>query len=220
MNRQLGDMERTRLHDEGFEQLMARVRDCRLCPRMLGRARVFGPANGDPRADVLFVAEAPGRYGADRWQIPLYGDQTGRNFESLLEAAGLDRGSIFITNSVLCNPRDHQGRNAPPTTGEVANCSAHLRDTIDIVQPRYVVALGRVALQALQAVARHEMSLARDVGCPRQWYSRWLIALYHPGPRARLHRSAPLQMEDYYRLGELIRRGGDCPTEASGPARP
>ncbi len=220
MSGYIGNMQRMRLYDEAFEQLTERIQSCRLCPRMIGRSRVFGPTNGDPRADVLFVAEAPGRYGAERSQIPLYGDQSGRNFESLLEAAGLERSSIFITNAVLCNPRDDQGRNAPPTPGEIANCSAHLRDTIDIVQPRYVVALGRVALQALQAVARHETCLASDVGCPRPWYGRWLIALYHPSPRARLHRSAPLQLEDYRRLGELVRRGETCTVKIVEPETP
>ena len=191
--------------DEAFKALVARVRACRLCPRMDGRIRVLGYGNGNIHTSVLFVAEAPGRLGADRWEIPLFGDQTGRNFEALLQEAKLDRYAVFITNAVLCNPRDEFDRNATPTRQEVANCSSHLRETIAIIKPRYVVALGQVALQALNLVAPHEVQLSHNVGQLIHWHGRWLVALYHPGPRARVHRPLALQVEDYRRLGLLIR---------------
>ena len=191
--------------NEAFRQLVEQVQACHICPRMEGRTRVFGSANGNIQAQVLFIAEAPGRLGADHWGIPLFADQTGRNFEALLRAASLERSSVFITNAVLCNPRDEHGRNATPTIREVYNCSAHLCATIEIIQPRYVVTLGRIALQALKAVAIHEAVLVRDVGRPLRWNGRWLIPLYHPSPRACIHRSLQLQVEDYRRLGELVR---------------
>lgn len=193
------------MRDEAFQQLVERVQACRVCPRMEGRTRVLGPANGNIHAQVLFVAEAPGRLGADHWGIPLFADQTGRNFEMLLRAALLERGSVFITNAVLCNPRDERGRNARPTIRELQNCSVHLRETIEIIQPRYVVALGQVALQALKAVAMHAVVLMRDVGCSIEWHGRRLIPLYHPGPRACIRRPLEVQVEDYRRLGMLVR---------------
>ncbi len=61
-----------------FDALVARVSSCRCCPRMEGRARVLGQANGPLSARVLFIAEAPGRFGADMSGIPLAGDRTGR----------------------------------------------------------------------------------------------------------------------------------------------
>lgn len=194
------------LQHEAFEQLVERVHTCRVCPRMLeGRTRVFGWANGNIQGSVLFIAEAPGRLGADYWGIPLFGDQTGRNFETLLDAAGLKRDAVFITNAVLCNPRDEDGHNATPTRCEVDNCSVHLRETIEIMQPRYVVTLGRVALQALKAVAMHEVRLAEDVGRPVRWNGCWLVALYHPSSRACIRRPLGIQVEDYRCLGEFVR---------------
>lgn len=192
--------------EEAFRQLVARVQTCRLCPRMEGRARVLGAANGSIGAKVLFVAEAPGRLGADRWHVPLFGDQTGRAFEELLREARLERESVFITNAVLCNPRDGGGRNAPPTLSELSNCSGHLEATIAIVQPQYVIALGAVALRALRHVAAHDLVLSRDVGCPHHWHGRVLVPLYHPGPRARLHRPMQSQIEDFRRLGAIVSR--------------
>src|SRR3712207_6403845 len=99
------------------------VSGCRLCPRMEGRARVLGRKNGGLFARVLFVGEAPGRLGADRTGMPLSGDRSGNTFERLLRAARLTREEVFITNAVLCNPRDEKGRNARPMKSELNNCS-------------------------------------------------------------------------------------------------
>jgi uracil-DNA glycosylase len=188
-----------------FQCLIHHVQSCRLCPRMEGRTRVLGLANGSLNATILFVAEAPGRLGADRSGMPLNGDQTGRNFDLLLQAAEIERSSTFITNAVLCNPRDEQGHNASPTPQEIAHCSNHLQTTITLLQPLYVITLGQIALRALQYVAKHEIALAQHVGCPQQWNGRWLIPFYHPGPRARLHRPFATQLEDFRCLGKFIK---------------
>src|SRR5688572_16878629 len=74
-----------------FLTLVEAAQTCQRCLRMEGRTRAFGPANGPLDARVLFVAEAPGRLGADRTGVPLSGDQTGRNFEALLGGAGIAR---------------------------------------------------------------------------------------------------------------------------------
>jgi uracil-DNA glycosylase family 4 len=191
---------------EAFARLVDEARACRACPRMEGRVRLLGPANGALHPRVCFVAEAPGRRGGDRTAIPLCGDQSGRNFERLLTAAGLDRDAVFITNAVLCNPRDAAGRNAPPSTAEIRNCSGFLAATLDLLQPSYVVALGAVALRALALIEPHGATLAGNVGDLIPWHGRWLIPLYHPGPRAQLHRPFARQAEDFRRLGALLRR--------------
>jgi len=64
-----------------FADLVERVQSCSLCPRMTQRTRVLGPPNGNLDSSVVFIAEAPGRLGADKFGIPLFGDQTGRNFD-------------------------------------------------------------------------------------------------------------------------------------------
>lgn len=188
-----------------FHNLVKQVHNCHRCPRMEGRTRVLSSANGPLHAELLFIAEAPGRLGAERSGVPLTGDQTGRNFDALLNAAGIDRQDIFITNAVLCNPQNDQGHNTHPSQYEISNCSSYLYATIQLLQPRYVVTLGKFALQALQRIEPHTLTLAQHVGMPVVWYNRWLIALYHPGPRARIYRSAALQIEDFQRLGDFIK---------------
>lgn len=191
-----------------FELLVENVQACRQCARMEGRTRVLGPANGSIEAGVLFVAEAPGRLGADRTGIPLSADRTGLNFERLLASAGIDRSGIFVTNAVLCNPRDARGRNAPPALQENRNCAPYLGQTIDIVQPHVVVSLGVAALASLAMLAPHGLRLARDVGTSIEWRGRRLVPLYHPGPRALIHRPLSRQIEDYRRLATVIEQYG------------
>ena len=187
-----------------FDALVATVASCRRCPRMEGRTRVLGPANGPLSARVLFVAEAPGRFGADVVGIPLAGDRTGRAFEQLLTCVGLRRSDIFITNAVLCNPRDDKGRNDRPSRSEVVNCNNHLARLLTILDPMWVVTLGLVALQAAAAIEPHTMCLRHDVGQPIPWFGRTLIPLYHPGPRALIHRPRHLQEGDFRRLSASL----------------
>ncbi len=196
--------DRVSERDAAFPALVARAQACRRCPRMAGRRRVLGPGNGPLDARVLFVAEAPGRFGGDRTAVPLEGDRSGATFAYLLAAAGLDRGALFVTNAVLCNPRDPVGRNARPSPAELRNCSDHLAAQIAVLDPPWVVALGHTALRALALLAPHGVRLAADVGHPRQWYGRHLVPLYHPGPRALIRRPLAVQVEDYRRLAALV----------------
>lgn len=111
---------------------------------------------------------------------------------------------MFVTNAVLCNPRKPDGRNDRPRAAELATCSEHLRATIDLLDPPWVVSLGRAALDALGLIERHDRVLARDVGTPSDWYGRRLMPLYHPGPRALIRRPLAVQAVDYAALAGLL----------------
>lgn len=173
---------------------------------MCGSVRVLSYANGPTTAPLMFVGEAPGRMGADRTAVPFHGDVAGDNFEKLLDLAGLRRASVFVTNAVLCNPRDADGNNSPPTAQEVERCAHHLRAQIEVVQPRLVMTLGAVALDATRLVESHDLSLRDSVRSANKWFGRLLLPLYHPGARAMVHRSFANQTADYYFVGETFRR--------------
>ena len=174
---------------------------------MAGRARVLSAANGSLHARVLFVAEAPGRLGAERTGVPLSADQSGRNFAEFLHSARLHRANVFITNAVLCNPRDRRGVNARPTPRELRSCVSHLADLLSVLDPPLVVTLGRIALEALDLISAHQMVLARDVGTPAPWNGRTVVPLYHPGPRSVARRGRQQHHADYARLGSLVADG-------------
>lgn len=180
-----------------FADFAAAASYCDICPRMDTRARVLSQANGNLDSDIVFVAEAPGRLGADRTLIPLYGDRTGVNFDALLKNVGIPRASVFITNAILCNPRDDNGNNATPTMAEVANCSTLLGMTMNLVRPKVIFTLGRVALEALKFIVPHEYELRNHVGKILPWGpTAKVVPLYHPSPRALIHRKFELQAND------------------------
>jgi len=187
-----------------FKDLVESVQHCDLCSRLCKRTKVLSEANGNIESKVIFVAEAPGRLGADRTGIPLYGDKTGDNFERLLGNIGWKRSQIFITNAVLCNPRKDNGTNGTPTRAEIANCSAYLEMTITLVRPDVIVSLGATALKALDLLSPHGLELRKGVAKLIPWFGAKLFPLYHPGPRAMVHRSLAKQRSDFMRLAKMV----------------
>lgn len=189
-----------------FEMLVENANRCNLCTRMIGRTRVLSEKNGNLDSKYLFIGEAPGRLGADRTGIPFYGDKTGQNFERLLQFAGLTRQQIFITNAVLCNPRDEKGNNSAPNKGEVQNCSLHLSILIDIIEPELIVPLGQCALRSLHIIKAHHIKLRQDIRKPTKWGKHTVVPIYHPGPRTAIYRSIADQKEDFSFLVEILQR--------------
>ncbi len=187
-----------------FVDLVKSAQNCDLCSRLYRRSKVLSEANGSIDSKVLFVAEAPGRLGADRTGVPLHGDRTGDNFESLLGNIGWQRDQVFITNAILCNPRQENGKNGTPTAEEIANCSSYLELIITLIKPDVVVSLGITALKALDIISPHYINLRDDVARPVPWFSAQLFPLYHPGPRAIIHRSLAKQRSDFMRLAKFV----------------
>src|SRR5688572_11640403 len=181
-----------------FGQLVADAAACTLCPSMCGRSAVLSELNGSPEARIMFIGEAPGRKGADRTRIPFSGDQSGANFERFLNSINLTRKQIFITSAALCNPRSESGANRKPSQKELANCSSFLRRTIEAIDPRVIVTLGSVALEALKRIQYHELSLKASASQIHSWNNRVLVPIYHPSPQVLAsHRREAEQLQDY-----------------------
>lgn len=187
-----------------IEDLTAAVQACTACDRVL-HSHVLGPNNGNPEARVMFVGEAPGRLGAGRTGVPFQGDESGRRFEAILLAAGLTRDEVFVTNAILCNPLDAQGRNRRPLTSEIRRCLPFLQAQVLTVNPEVVVALGDVALFALGLLEAHGATLRGDCSRPTAWFGRTLVPLYHPGRQSTLHRADADQRADWAALGDFLR---------------
>lgn len=128
---------------KNFKLLENQAAGCRLCPALADQTAILSSANGNLNAKIVFVAEAPGRFGAGRTGIPLHGDKSGDNFEILLKHIGLTRVEVFVTNVALCNPLEN-GNNRRPKASEIKNCSPFLKETLDLIGPQVVVTLGSV----------------------------------------------------------------------------
>ena len=189
-----------------FAELVEEAASCTRCPAMCGRSAVLSELNGSPEARVLFIGEAPGRKGADRTRVPFSGDQSGANLDRFLTSIDLKREDIFITSAALCNPRTESGANRKPTQKELANCSGFLRRTIELINPRVIVTLGSVALEALKRIQYHELNLKSSAASVHSWQDRVLVPIYHPSPQVLAsHRREQEQLRDYQVVAKAVR---------------
>ncbi|WP_249594320.1 uracil-DNA glycosylase [Peribacillus frigoritolerans] len=187
-----------------FDKLVKLAKDCTFCESMLDKEAVIGYKNGNLNADILFIAEAPGPRGADMTGIPLSGDMTGKNFEEILRSVGLKREDVFITNAVLCCPTGKNGKVRPPKSREIKNCSGYLSLLIELIDPKIIVTLGAVALNALKQIEGHQLTLKKHIATFHHWNGKFIYPLYHPSPLVinRGLRTMEQQKSDYL---ELIR---------------
>ncbi len=166
----------TESSEERLAALHAIIRSCGECRLAETRAHAV-PGDGDPRARVLFIGEAPGAE-EDKQGRPFVG-AAGRLLNELLDAAGLTRESVFITNTVKCRPPG----NAVPGPEETAACGPYLRHQVRLIAPRVVCTLGGAALKVVLGEAT-PVSQVHGTSIPRKHFV--LVPLYHPA--AALHR--------------------------------
>lgn len=127
-----------------WEQLQQRVTACTVCDLHQTRTQtVFGV--GNPDADWMVIGEAPGQQ-EDRRGEPFVG-RAGQLLDQMLLAVGLDRQSVFIANVLKCRPPG----NRDPARNEAAACRHYLERQIELINPRIVLAVGRIAAQLLLA---------------------------------------------------------------------
>lgn len=133
------------------------------------------PGEGNPDAELLLVGEAPGA-SEDEQGRPFVG-RAGKLLDEVLEAAGLAREDVYITNVVKARPP----RNRDPKAGEVAHHLPWLEAELALVQPRLVIPLGRHALAHFSDRAK-----ISDVhGTELTERGRALFPLYHPAAALR-----------------------------------
>ncbi|MGI8668272.1 MAG: uracil-DNA glycosylase [Aridibacter sp.] len=189
-------MEQTK--QKRFETLAGQARKCVICPDLADKIAVLSLMNGNINPKVMFVAEAPGRQGADRTRKPFSGDNSGRNFQMLIDSINLRREDIFITNAVLCSPRKPSGANRRPKKSEMNNCALFLEWTINLINPPIIVTLGTVALEAIKRIEMHDWKIKENVANVIIWNNFRLIPLYHPSPQViASHRNMQQQCLDY-----------------------
>jgi DNA polymerase len=190
-----------------FLKIAEKARNCRACAEMCDKTAVLSELNGHLEPKALFIAEAPGRQGADRTRKPFTGDKSGENFQKLLDSVGLRREEIFITNTVLCSPRSETGANRKPSKKEIKNCADFLEKTLHLINPKIVVTLGSVALEALKTIEYHQIKLRSDAGRIFRWNERFLVPLYHPSPQVvASHRRLNEQLEDFKAVVEALEK--------------
>lgn len=128
-------------HDD-WQALQQRVKHCTACDLHHTRTQtVFGV--GNQQADWLIVGEAPGA-DEDRQGEPFVG-RAGQLLNNMLLAIGLRREQVYIANILKCRPPN----NRDPRPEEVMQCEQYLRRQVELLQPKLILAVGRIAAQNL-----------------------------------------------------------------------
>lgn len=155
---------------QNWDELKAECLSCKKCGLWETRTNVvFGV--GNPKAEVLFIGEGPGEQ-EDLKGEPFVG-RAGKLLDSMLEIIDLDRTKIFIVNMVKCRPP----KNRDPLELEQAACADWLKRQIDLIDPKLIVCLGRIA--AMKFI-RGDFKITKEHG---QWFEqdgRKVMAFYHP----------------------------------------
>ncbi len=158
--------------DLGWDELGARVAACEQCALHKGRTQtVFG--TGNRAAEWLIVGEAPGAE-EDAQGEPFVG-RAGQLLNAMIRAVGAEREQLYIANIVKCRPPSNRN----PRADEAGSCAPFLQRQIELIQPRLILAVGRVAANNLLGNEKTLGSMRGQVyefsptGTP-------LVVTYHP----------------------------------------
>jgi uracil-DNA glycosylase len=170
--------------------------DCTRCKlHKLGRKQiVFGV--GNPKAELMFVGEAPGR-DEDEQGEPFVG-RAGQLLTKIIEAIGLRREDVYIANVIKCRPPENRN----PEPDEVATCEPFLFRQIDAIKPKVIVALGTFAAHA---VLKTDMPISRLRGRTYNYRGAQLIATFHPAYLLRSPERKRDTWEDMKKVRALLR---------------
>jgi len=158
--------------DDQWQPLEAEVAACTRCVLHATRTQtVFGVGRRD--ADLMIIGEAPGA-DEDRQGEPFVG-RAGQLLNAMLKAIGLKREDVYIANILKCRPPN----NRDPRPEEAASCSSYLDRQIGLLEPRVILALGRIAAQWL---LQSESSIGRLRGQVLEYGASRIpiVVTYHP----------------------------------------
>jgi uracil-DNA glycosylase len=206
-----------------LEKLNNEIITCRKCPRLVmwreEMARVkrkaykdqeyWGkpvPGFGDPKARVLVVGLAPGAHGSNRTGRQFTGDASGDFLYPALYKAGfanqpraesrsdgLILKDMYITASGRCAPPDNK-----PSSGELNNCQSYLERELEILQPKVIVCLGRIAFDRIlriYSVRNSKYKFAHGASY-RLDNGRWILCSYHPSQQNTSTKKLTMEMFD------------------------
>ncbi len=195
----LGIKENEGYHDiTTMQDLEENARSCRLCPLRDGcKQVVFGV--GPQNADIMLVGEGPGQ-SEDEIGEPFVG-KAGQLLDRILEAAGITRSKVYITNVVKCRPPG----NRLPNPNEIALCRGYLEAQIRLIKPKLIICLGALATQTV-VDNKAKITIVRG-----KWFTRqgiMIMPTYHPAALLRNESLKRPVWEDFKLIRQEVNQRG------------
>ena len=181
-----------------WEELKAQCAVCTRCGLCQYRKNVvFGI--GQETADIMFIGEGPGQQ-EDLTGIPFVGP-AGKLLDDMLSIIDIDRTNCYIANIVKCRPP----QNRDPQELEQEACIGYLWQQIELVKPKIIVCLGRIAACRL---IRSDFRITREHGSWTERGGLWLTAIYHPSALLRDLNKRPETFDDLLSIRSKARNLG------------
>ena len=178
-----------------LQELRSQVEACTACDLCRTRTNtVFG--TGNEHADIMFVGEAPGR-NEDETGLPFVG-AAGHLLDDYLTAVGLSRDEVFIGNIIKCRPPN----NRDPKPEEEDCCIHFLHSQIELIDPKLIVCLGRIAAKRL---IDPNFQVTKQHGELFRYHGRLIMATFHPAALLRNPGNKAPTFSDFEKIYEIAK---------------
>lgn len=176
---------------ELLEQLAVDIRDADVCPSLREQATQLVLGDGNPDAHIVFIGEAPGKK-EDELGLPFVG-ASGRFLNEMLDAAGLVRDDVYITNIVKYRPPN----NRDPLPEEKQAFWPYLQRQLEIISPKVVITLGKHSMEQFLPLAKISEQHGRAVDIRIGKLAVLLVPLYHPAAALYNGSMRPVLIDDF-----------------------
>lgn len=153
--------------------------------------------DGSPDMPVMMIGEAPG-IDEEKQGKPFIG-RAGKLLNATLETLGWKRSDFYISNIVKYRPHDSAGGTLTPTPEEIEKFRPALEKEIEIIDPKLIVVLGRIAMTGLGI----EGSMSANHGKVIERKGRKILVVYHPAAILRNINLEPIFREDLGKMAKL-----------------
>ena len=177
--------------EQRFREMHERIKACRLCTEIVSFRRQTVLGDGTLQPTICFFGEAPGA-DEDRVGLPFVG-KAGQLLNRIIDAMSLRRGDVYILNALKCRPP----QNRTPMPDEIDNCRPFVESQLEILQPKFIVCLGAVAVRSI-------LNSTASIGQLRGRFHRYrdarVVVTYHPAYLLRNESAKKLVWEDMQML--------------------
>ncbi|MDP2637498.1 MAG: uracil-DNA glycosylase [Candidatus Levybacteria bacterium] len=175
-----------------LDKIAKEIENCKIC--RIGKSGKAVVGEGSPDAKIAFIGEAPGKKEAKTGR-PFVG-RSGQLLRALIRESGLKEEDVYITSPVKYLPDC-----GTPTPEDIKHGKIHLDKQLEVIDPKIIVLLGSVAVQA---VLGKKLPVLKEHGKVIEEKGRKYFLTLHPAAALRFAKNKPLLLSDFKNLKSLL----------------